>query len=364
MGPWQPISEPRAADTRRGRGWRLTKASWQLARRDPTLAPLTLLGIACFFLAFGAMFAVIDSVDGGHGRDHAALFLLALLGGFFVWALVVAFFLVATAQAASGGFEGRPLTIREALGEARVVLGPTAAWALIYLAVSALLQLVRFSGAGGQILATVAGLLWAFLVAFVIPIVALAGAGPGDAIRESAALARRRWGEQLSGGLAIFGLTMLAALVCGIAFGVGVHARDQKHDALAAVAVVVGGVGFAATAILSFTTTQAFVVALFRFDAGELSLAQLESPPPAPPVGRGPVLRIAGAVVVLLAAAALVGGQLPDHRSYENKILVWFHTTPELASPIHHHTLTIGRREGVYYLQIGPPGPPEDAPKA
>ncbi|HEU5253506.1 MAG TPA: hypothetical protein VFU16_09310 [Solirubrobacterales bacterium] len=396
--------EPRKG-TRRRRGRRLTKASWRLARRDPTLVPLSLLGIGCFTLVSIATIGLITGFDGP--EDGAQILLASIVGG-FVSTGVFVLFSVAVAQAASGGFDGQPLTMREALSEARLTTGPIALWTLIALSVALCLQLLGATGDGGRLLGGGLSLVWAFLVAFVIPIIALTGAGAGDAISESAAVARRRWVEQLSGGIAILVLAVAASLGWGILCGFGASAIDHDRDALGALALVIGVTGLIFTLVLSFATAQAFTVALYRLDGGELSLDELESPPAAAPIGRSAVFRVAGIIAGLLVMATLVGALVPndnrradadlgnytpengwyyatfgpgarvplaagspvvynqrqvgvvvESRLEPGRVVVWFRAAPALEDPIQSNPKTVGGFSGRHYLQVGPRDGPD-----
>jgi MFS family permease len=392
----------RDGGNRRARGWRLTKASWRLARRDPTLVPLALLALGVLFLVSLASIGLLADLDGSNRGDGAKV-LLATIVCSYLWVAIFALVSAALALAASGGFDGEPLTMREALSEAWERRGPILIWALIAAFVGGGIQLLGWTGAGGRLLSLLLGLIWAFLVAYVIPIISLAGADPGEAMSESADLARRRWGEQLSGGVAIFVLTLAAIFCCGVAFGFGLSAVRDDNSALGAVALVMGVVGLAFTFVLSVATTQAFVVALFRFDAGERTLEELESPPPATPIGRSAVVRVTGIIVGLLVAATVLGASLPhDQRNrdadlgfyvpengwyyatfdsevkvplaagspvvYEQRqvgivsqarlepgrIVVWFRAAPALEEPIEANPKTVGDLNGTPYLRVGP----------
>jgi len=394
--------------SRRERGWRLTKASWLLARRDPTLVPLSLLALGTLVIVSLAAIGLLGSLDGSDRGDGAKI-LLATIVCSFLWTAVLIFLSAALVQAASGGFDGRPLTMREAMAEARLSQGPILLWTVIALFVGAGIQLLGWTGDGGRLISLLIGLAWSFLVTFVIPIITLAGADPSEAISESSELARRRWGEQLSGGVAIFALTLLAIFLCGIACGFGASAVEDDRSAIGAVALVVGALGVAFTLVLSFATAQAFVVALFRFDAGELSLDELESPPPAAPIGRSAVFRVAGVIAGLMVVATLAGAILPHPDRHSNsdlgfyvpengwyyatfnpgsqvplapgspvlyserqvgvvvesrletdRVVVWFRADPALEEPIEANPKTVGGFNGSHYLQVGPrAGPPE-----
>lgn len=390
------------ARDRQERGWRLTKASWRLVRRDPTLVPLTLLGLGCFTLVFVATIGLLANIDGSGPGDGARL-LLAGFGGAFASTFVISFFCAAIAQAASASFEGEPLTLREALAEARLSLGQILGWSLVAVVVTICVQLLRTDGDGGELLGSLLGLLWGFFVAYAIVIVALTGRGAGEAIGDSADIARRRWGEQLSGGIAICGLTVLAALTAWLVCAIGLSAVDDGQRALGGGLLVAGVLGLAFILVLGFATLQAFSVALFRFDGDELSIAELESPPPATPIGGSGVLRVSGIVAGLLVMATLIGALLPhdgrddDLGRYtpENgyyyttftagsevplpagapvllegrqigvvvgsrieppQVVVWFRADPELEETIEANPKQVSSLGGYYYLRVGPPG--------
>jgi hypothetical protein len=391
------------ARDRQERGWRLTKASWRLVRRDPTLVPLGLLAAGCSVITMVAMIGFVAGLD-GHGAGHGSRVLLVSLAGAFSTTFVLAFFCAALAHAASASFDGEPLTIREALGEARLGLGTIATWSLIAVGVTFLVELLNFSGGGTKPLATLLALLWAFFVTYAIALIAIAGAGTGEAIAESAAIARRRWVEQLSGAIAISLFTLLAAIVGVILCAVGASAVDSGNDALGALLLFIGIVELAFLIVLSFATTQTFIVALLRLDGEELSLAEIESPPPATPIGGSPVLRVSGIVAGLLVTAALVGALLPHNDRRDNdlgrytpehgyyyttfapgsevplpagapvlmegrqigevlgsrietsRVTVWFRADPALEETIEDNPKQISSIGGYYYLRVGPPG--------
>jgi hypothetical protein len=389
------------ARDRQERGWRLTKASWHLARRDPTLVPLALLALGCFALAFVAPIAILN-VLGGHGAGHGARVLLVVLGGSYVATFILSFLCAAIAHAASSSFEGEPLTMGEAIGEARLAAGTIAIWSLIAAAVAVLVQLLRASGGAAEPLSLLVSLSWGFFTAFAVPIIALGGVSGGEAIAESVAIARRRWGEQLSGGIAIFGLTIIAGLLAWIVCAIGLGAIDDGQRALGGGLLVAGVVGLTFVVVLGFATLQAFIVALFRFDGDELSLTELESPPPAAPVGGSAVLRVAGIVAGLLVVATLIGALLPRDRDddlgrytpengyyyttfapgakvplpagapvlledrqvgevlgsrfEDSRVVTWFVSDPELEETIEENPKRVSSFGGQYYLRVGPPG--------
>jgi len=88
------------------------------------------------------------------------------------------------------------------------------------------------------------GLAWSLLTYFVVPILVVEGKGPVEAIKESAAMIKRTWGEELVGGISYSGLAWLLALpaVAVALFGIGslVHGELLNGLLLIVAATVYG----------------------------------------------------------------------------------------------------------------------------
>ncbi|HEV2727624.1 MAG TPA: DUF6159 family protein, partial [Solirubrobacterales bacterium] len=214
------MAEPDPSGTRWS-PWALIKGSSRLASQDPSLASLAFLGSGCFLVLLAAAMGAMERVS--PNRQGFALGLLLILAGFYAATLLLSFFSAAMAHSANAGFDGVPLTMREAIAEARQDLGAIAIWSLVAIAVGCVLQIAVFTGPAGRLVSFLGSLAWGFLVAYTVPIIALAAASPNEAIRESVGLARRRWGTQLIGGLLIAIATAIAAFVCLMFFVPGLE---------------------------------------------------------------------------------------------------------------------------------------------
>ena len=86
-------------------------------------------------------------------------------------------------------------------------------------------------------------------------------------MKRSGALFRQRWGEQITGNLAIGGIFVLVGLVPAVVLGViGWNAdSDVLRGVLLGIAIVLA----VAAAVLARTVGSVFSVALYRFAAGE-----------------------------------------------------------------------------------------------
>jgi hypothetical protein len=88
------------------------------------------------------------------------------------------------------------------------------------------------------------GVAWSLLTYFVVPVLVVEGKGPVEAIKESAAMIKRTWGEELVGGISYSGISWLLALpaIAVAVFGVGslVHGELLNGLLLIGAATVYG----------------------------------------------------------------------------------------------------------------------------
>ncbi len=286
------------------------RAAWRLARRDPALAPLALVLAGSVAFAITALDAATSYLS--LGIHEQSLGILLLLGFAFCINLLIAFFSAAMAHAVSAGLDRIPMTVREAIAEARESLGQLVVWLSIGTAFLAGVVLILLTGRGGILAGNLGLAVWNFCVAFVVPIIVLEAASAGEAIRESAALAKRRWGEELLGGFTIATLWALAAFLCLMVYVPALRAFRGHPNAGSLIALTVGGLAGLLTVLYGIATAQAFVVALLRYDSGESTLEDLQSLPRSD-FSRPAPFRVAGlaactaAVVGVVALVAAVG---------------------------------------------------------
>lgn len=310
-GPWR---EGKVA-----RGWRLTQVAWALIRADRTMLILAIAGIvSSIFFAF-LVFLIAAATSHHSGGRLGAGMLIAL----YPSTLASVFFNVALASAASAAFDGEHLSAREALRLAWGKRRRIALWALISVLIGTLINEIanRLPG-GGRIVAWFAGAAWGLATIFVVPILAMEGIGPVDAVKRSAKVVKQRWGEGISGRVAIGAWSVIAAVPLVIALAIG-GALLKQHPG-AGVALIGGSlVGLFAVFAAVAATQQVFAVALYRYaiDApiGGFATGDLEYPFVADrerQKRKSWILRIGGAFLafflVLVVIAMIVG---PRHHT-------------------------------------------------
>src|SRR3954470_19097777 len=249
-----------------GRGMELAKASWTIVRRDRSLMLLPLasglLIMATAFLVFGPAFFLSDA-------QHSKLPLLpAAVIGVYACTFISVYFRVAFAAVVSARLDGDPMTVGDGLTLAAARLGSIGWWTFIAGSVGLLLRGLRQLPVAGDlvetIVASVLGAVWGALTFFVVPILAIEEVGPREAVERSVQTVRKRWGEGVSGFLAITGVYVIALFAVVALIGIGALMLDGAPAAGAAV-IAVAFVALVLLVLVTATLQQVFGVVLYRF---------------------------------------------------------------------------------------------------
>lgn len=245
------------------RGWALSKKSWGVLNehreliRFPLYGAVATIPLAFVFLGPGLYF-LDRNVYGG------AIPLLVI--GVYVLAVVGFYFSVGLAAAADMIFRGEPATVGDGLAVARQRFGAICGWAAVSTAISVLMgALENQGGIAGTIAARVVGMAWSLVTFLAVPVIAIEGTGPFETLKRSASLFRERWGQQITGNIAIGGAVFLLGVLPSaivIALGVVVWASASFVGALL---VVIGVIGLAISLLISKALSGIFGVALYRY---------------------------------------------------------------------------------------------------
>ncbi|MDJ0771397.1 MAG: DUF6159 family protein [Ilumatobacter sp.] len=267
-------------------GWELTKKAWSVVRSNPRLARLPLVGgilalVAFVLLGGPGIFLASGDAD---ATTYVGYGLIA--AGSYLASFIVIYYNVILAAAANDALEGREPDLAAARGIARHRIPQIAGWALVSALVSIAFSILRDrGGTAGRIAAGLGSAIWGLVTFLVIPVVALEGIGPIAAIKRSANLFKRRWGQQVTGNLVIGGISTVVMIVGAVIAGLGVYALATGSvggTALGAVLIVAGIVIAVAAAVFAGATRGVFGVALYHFVAedraiGPFTVRDLES---------------------------------------------------------------------------------------
>jgi hypothetical protein len=245
------------------RGWQLTKKSWTLLNEHRSLLRFPLYGaaatIVCAVIVVGPGLYLIDEGTTPIGAVLAVI-------GFYLLALIGFYFSVGLAATADMIFHGREADVSDGLAVARSRFSQIAGWAAVSTAVGLLLSaLENQGGVFGQIFGRLLAVGWSLITFLAAPVIALEGTGPIETLKRSAGLFRSRWGEQVTGNVAIGGAVFLFAMLPSlalIAIGIAIWASASF---LGALLVVLGVIGFAIGMLISSALNGIFGVALYRY---------------------------------------------------------------------------------------------------
>ncbi len=196
------------------RGWELTKKSWGVLRANPDLFRFPIYGAAATIpvaiITLGPGFYLLEeNVTAG------AIAVIAV--GLFILAFIGIYFSVGLAACADKIFRGEQATVRDGLAVARENLGPIAGWALLSTIVGTIFNLLESQGTLGQIAGRLLDIGWALVTFLAVPVIAIEGTGPIETLKRSASLFKSRWGQQVTGNLAIGGAVVLFGMLPAVA---------------------------------------------------------------------------------------------------------------------------------------------------
>jgi Family of unknown function (DUF6159) len=250
------------------RGFRLLGASWDVIRSDKELLVLPLIS----FLSIAAATAAIGGlawVSGG-GNDRQTFpqgFDYVYLGVFyFVTYFIGIFFNAAVVGAATIRLGGGDPTVGDGLRLAASKAGKIAGWAAISATVGLILRsLEERLGFLGDLIVGLIGVVWGAITFFVVPILLYEPVGAVEGIKRSASIFQQRWGEQMTGNVAIgLAIFLLSVPIILVALLVGIVSMP--------VGLVLGVLAIGAVVAVGTAVTGVFQAALYRYaTTGEAS---------------------------------------------------------------------------------------------
>jgi hypothetical protein len=210
--------------------WALMRASWDVLKKDKTLLLFPLLSGICCLLVLISFALPIFLTGMWQPPTHEAgqvntivyygILFLFYLANFFV----ITFFNTAIVSCAMLRLVGGTPTLADGFREAAARLPQIAGWTLLSATVGLILRIIEDrSKLIGRIVAGLLGMAWTVTSFMVVPIIVAERKGPFGALKGSAEVLRKTWGEQLIGSFSfgtIFGLLSLpaVALVVMVAF--------------------------------------------------------------------------------------------------------------------------------------------------
>ena len=205
------------------RSWELIKASARVLAADKELLVFPIVSaIASVFVTL--TFAVPLFLSGGFtlsaDSNFPVIYYVVLFVFYIVQYFVIFFANTALVGAATIRLKGGDPTVNDGFRIAFSHFGAILGYAAIAATVGMILRLFTERSRGlGQIVISLIGFAWNIATFLVVPILAVEGIGPIQAIQRSTALLKKTWGEQIIGNFgvgAIFGLAVFALILISI----------------------------------------------------------------------------------------------------------------------------------------------------
>jgi hypothetical protein len=253
------------------RSWSLIKSSAGVLRADkelmvfPLLSSIAAILVAISFMVPAALSGMFQGDTGGDEKN-----ILAWLWGFGFYLaqyFVIIYFNSALVGAALIRLGGGDPTVADGFRIANGRIGVIFGYALVAATVGVVLRAVEErAGWVGSIVAGMVGLAWTLAVFLAVPVLVSQNVGPIDAVRNSAALLKKTWGENLIGSTGmglIFGLLIVLTMMVG---GVAVVAVIQTGSAPLIIAVAGVAIVIVMLMILMQAALQGiYAAAVYRF---------------------------------------------------------------------------------------------------
>jgi hypothetical protein len=258
--------------------------SWRFLRGRPRLLVIPAISMVATTLVLAAF-----ELPALYLGRHQSWSLETFIGGtaaVLPLTFISVFFNVAFLEMVKQHLDGEEPSVRQALRATRARLPVVFAWALLTATVGTLLralsQIPILGGWLGSLISWIGDLAWSLATFFVVPVLVVEKLGPVASVRRSASVFKERWGESVTGDIAIGTIVVIAAIP-GFVVGLEALSEFEAHDyasglVIAAVAAVLLGpviaVGSAVGDLFSYFlyrhATEGIVV-------GPFSSAQLDS---------------------------------------------------------------------------------------
>ena len=214
------------------RTWSLMSECWQVLKQEKSLLVFPLISGICCLLVLASFAVPIFLTGAWHPPSRNAMTVqqIAYYGTLFAFYaanyFIVVFFNAAMVACAAIRLGGGTPKVGDGLRAAAARLPVIAGWALVSATVGMFLRFIEDrSDKIGQIVAGLLGTAWTVVSFLVVPILVIENKGPIEALKDSANLLRRTWGEQLisnfSFGLIFFVLSIPAFALIFFGFFLG-----------------------------------------------------------------------------------------------------------------------------------------------
>ncbi|MCK4451391.1 MAG: hypothetical protein KAX26_12450 [Anaerolineae bacterium] len=257
--------------------WTLIKASAAVLRADkelvvfPIVSAISVLVVTVSFALPMILAGFLDALLEGHAQ------IFGFVMGFLFYVVqytVIIFANSALVGAAMIRLRGGDPTVGDGFRVAMKHIGAILGYALISATVGMILRWLSERGKTfGQIVSSIVGLAWNLATYLVVPVLVVEGVGPVEAVKRSANLLKKTWGEQIVGNFSIsLVFVLLAVLLIILGIPVFILVASTHSPVLIALTALLFVLTFVFMGLIGSTLNGIYVAAVYRYAAeGEAS---------------------------------------------------------------------------------------------
>jgi hypothetical protein len=249
--------------------WSLMSASWEVLKKDREMLIFPLIsGVCCLLVMVSFALPIFlseswQTFGGETSGETQVIYYLLLFAFYFCNYFIIVFFNSAVVSCAVIRMRGGDPTVSDGLRASTARLPLIAGWALVAATVGIVLRIIEDRSKNiGKIVASLLGTAWTLASFLVVPIMVVENINPLDALKKSASMFKKTWGEQIIGnfsfGLVFFVLGIPAVLLFLIGIVSGSIAMLVVFVILAAIYLIV-------LALVQSTLQTIFQAALYFY---------------------------------------------------------------------------------------------------
>ncbi len=259
--------------TKLSNSWELVKASFRVLGADKELVVFPIvsaIGTLIVTLTFALPLLLSGLVDSLFSERIEIAGILVIFLFYLAQYTVIFFANTALVGAAIIRLRGGDPTVGQGFQIAFSRLGNIIGYALIAATVGMILRALSERSNGlGRFVISLIGFAWNIATFLVVPILAVEGLGPIEAIKRSAALLRKTWGEQIAGNFgigAVFGLISLVIILFGVVFG-GLAIAYLETPTVAVAIFILMVIALVLLGLVNSTLNGIYAAAVYQYAA-------------------------------------------------------------------------------------------------
>lgn len=249
--------------------WTLVKASANVLKMDKELLVFPLMSGIATVLVTASFIAPLVVTGGWEMFDQESGSYLGYVLGFLFYLVqytVIFFFNSALVGAALIRLNGGDPTVGDGLAIASKRMGTIVGYAAIAATVGMILRAIaERSGFLGQLAAGLVGMAWSLATYLVVPVLVTEDIGPIDAVKQSGALFKKTWGEQVVGNFGMGWAVFLMWISWSAVWITGAVIAGNIVPQAVIPFVAVGILGYVFLALFSSALKGVYTAALYRY---------------------------------------------------------------------------------------------------